>query len=141
MLRGAAAGYSSSSSSRLQQQATAAAAAAAAVQALIGVCDDLEVASLLDLPQHWARHFFLAGLCLELQCNAEALSRLQIINQEEVWASDKLCQVFVMVGGMCDCMMSLLEVFWQCRFVLLSMLTSAAAAAATYMASADLDCH
>lgn len=35
----------------------------------------------LGLPHHWATNFFLAGLCLELQANAEALSRLQLINQ------------------------------------------------------------
>jgi hypothetical protein len=55
------------------------------------VCDDLEVTSLLDLPQHWSRHFFLAGLCLELQCNAEALSRLQVINQVCVMVNMASC--------------------------------------------------
>jgi hypothetical protein len=50
-------------------------------QALIGLCDELEVVSGLGLPPHWASNFFLAGLCLELQANAEALSRLQLINQ------------------------------------------------------------
>ena len=39
----------------------------------------------LGLPHHWATNFFLAGLCLELQANAEALSRLQLINQVCVW--------------------------------------------------------
>lgn len=51
------------------------------VQALIGLCDELEVVSGLGLPPHWATNFFLAVLCLELQANAEALSRLQLINQ------------------------------------------------------------
>lgn len=37
--------------------------------------------SSLGLSSHWALNFFLAGLCLELQANAEALSRLQLINQ------------------------------------------------------------
>eukprot|EP00883_Tetradesmus_obliquus_P015588 jgi/Sobl393_1/8739/SZX78120.1 len=50
-------------------------------QALTGLCEDLEDVSRLALPGHWARHFFLAALCLELQHNAEALSRLQVINQ------------------------------------------------------------
>lgn len=50
-------------------------------QALVGLCDDLEVVSGLDLPSHWSRNYFLAALCLELQHNAEALSRLQVIDQ------------------------------------------------------------
>ncbi|KAF8061421.1 APC8 [Scenedesmus sp. PABB004] len=50
-------------------------------QALVGLCDDLDAVSGLALPGHWARHFFLASLCLELQHNAEALSRLQVIDQ------------------------------------------------------------
>lgn len=55
------------------------------MQALIGLCDELEVVSSLGLPNHWATNFFLAGLCLELQANAEALSRLQLINQVCMW--------------------------------------------------------
>jgi hypothetical protein len=51
------------------------------LQALTGLCEDLEDVAGLALPAHWARHFFLAALCLELQHNAEALSRLQVINQ------------------------------------------------------------
>jgi hypothetical protein len=51
------------------------------LQALTGLCEDLEAVAALALPPHWARHFFLAALCLELQHNAEALSRLQVINQ------------------------------------------------------------
>lgn len=47
----------------------------------------------LGLPPHWATNFFLAGLCLELQANAEALSRLQLINQvdrlgDRVWTGE-----------------------------------------------------
>jgi hypothetical protein len=54
------------------------------LQALTGLCEDLEAVAALALPPHWARHFFLASLCLELQHNAEALSRLQVINQVDV---------------------------------------------------------
>lgn len=50
-------------------------------QALVGLCGDVDEVSRLALPPHWCRHFFLAALCLELQHNAEALSRLQVINQ------------------------------------------------------------
>ncbi len=35
----------------------------------------------LGLPAHWTAHCFSASLCLELQRNAEALSRLQVVNQ------------------------------------------------------------
>lgn len=61
------------------------------VQALIGLCDELEVVSGLGLPPHWATNFFLAGLCLELQANAEALSRLQLINQVEIGSRGTGC--------------------------------------------------
>ncbi|WIA34840.1 hypothetical protein OEZ86_013138 [Tetradesmus obliquus] len=59
-------------------------------QALTGLCEDLEDVSRLALPGHWARHFFLAALCLELQHNAEALSRLQVINQHNAEALSRL---------------------------------------------------
>jgi hypothetical protein len=51
------------------------------MQALIGLCEELEVVAMLGLPNHWATNFFLAGLCLEMHANAEALSRLQLIDQ------------------------------------------------------------
>ncbi|KAI8473690.1 MAG: hypothetical protein J3K34DRAFT_518801 [Monoraphidium minutum] len=50
-------------------------------QALQGLCSDLGAVSALPLPAHWVRDAFLAAACLELQHNAEALSRLQVINQ------------------------------------------------------------
>ena len=37
-----------------------------------------EVGGEVDLPRHWMRDFFLASLCLEVQENQEALSRLQV---------------------------------------------------------------
>jgi hypothetical protein len=53
------------------------------------------VVSGLGLPNHWATNFFLAGLCLELQANAEALSRLQLINQ--VCGLENLGQALVLI--------------------------------------------
>jgi hypothetical protein len=52
-----------------------------ALQALQALCDEPEAISGLALPAHWARDFWLAAVCLELQHNAEALSRLQALNQ------------------------------------------------------------
>ncbi|GBF90303.1 anaphase-promoting complex subunit 8 [Raphidocelis subcapitata] len=53
----------------------------AAWQALLALCPDLDTLGALPLPAHWARDAFLAAACLELQHNAEALSRLQVVNQ------------------------------------------------------------
>lgn len=51
-------------------------------QALQSICvDDAQLVSVLPLPAHWVRDFFLASLCLEMQHNSEALSRLQTISQ------------------------------------------------------------
>lgn len=41
------------------------------------VCPDVDSVSSLTLPEHWARDFFMAALCLELQLNAESLERLE----------------------------------------------------------------
>ncbi|KAF6260843.1 POT family-domain-containing protein [Scenedesmus sp. NREL 46B-D3] len=54
----------------------------------------------LALPPHWARHFFLASLCLELQHNAEALSRLQVINQAQALYEDLLARDPARLAGM-----------------------------------------
>jgi hypothetical protein len=67
-------------------------------QALIGLVPDLACVSALGLAPHWASHFFVAGLCLELQANAEALSRLQLINQVR---RARVCAVCVCVCCVC----------------------------------------
>jgi hypothetical protein len=55
--------------------------------------------SSLALPSHWMRDFFLAGLCLELQHNAEALSRLQTLNQ--LFPHSEFVAVKVRTGAGC----------------------------------------
>ena len=50
----------------------------AASQALATLCGEKDGIRDLTLPQHWMRDFFLAHLCLEMQHNAEGLSRLQV---------------------------------------------------------------
>ena len=47
-------------------------------QALATLCGEKDGIRDLTLPQHWMRDFFLAHLCLEMQHNAEGLSRLQV---------------------------------------------------------------
>jgi anaphase-promoting complex subunit 8 len=41
------------------------------------LCGEKDGIRDVTLPQHWMRDFFLAHLCLEMQHNAEGLSRLQ----------------------------------------------------------------
>ena len=41
------------------------------------LCGEKDGIRDVSLPQHWMRDFFLAHLCLEMQHNAEGLSRLQ----------------------------------------------------------------
>ena len=48
------------------------------LQALQQVCLDRESTPELSLPRHWVRDFYHASLCLEMQENQEALSRLQV---------------------------------------------------------------
>ena len=48
------------------------------VQALQVLYSEREVGGEVSLPRHWMRDFFLASLCLEVQENQEALSRLQV---------------------------------------------------------------
>lgn len=48
------------------------------VQALQVLYSEREVGGEVGLPRHWMRDFFLASLCLEVQENQEALSRLQV---------------------------------------------------------------
>lgn len=50
-----------------------------AAQALATLCGEKDGIRDLTLPQHWMRDFFLAHLCLEMQHNAEGLSRLQVV--------------------------------------------------------------
>ena len=52
----------------------------AAWQVLSSLCRDHGVSpETIDLPtRHWAAGFFRAGLCLELQKDAEGLERLQV---------------------------------------------------------------
>lgn len=47
------------------------------MQALQVLYSEREVGGEVGLPRHWMRDFFLASLCLEVQENQEALSRLQ----------------------------------------------------------------
>ena len=42
------------------------------------MCLDREATPELSLPSHWVRDFYHASLCLEMQENQEALSRLQV---------------------------------------------------------------
>jgi hypothetical protein len=51
------------------------------VQALQGLVEDIDQLSSLALPSHWARDFFLAHVAVEQHQGAEALSRLQVLNQ------------------------------------------------------------
>ena len=48
------------------------------MQALQVLYSEREVGGEVSLPRHWMRDFFLASLCLEVQENQEALSRLQV---------------------------------------------------------------
>ena len=48
------------------------------LQALQVLYSEREVGGEVGLPRHWMRDFFLASLCLEVQENQEALSRLQV---------------------------------------------------------------
>ena len=48
------------------------------MQALQVLYSETEVGGEVGLPCHWMRDFFLASLCLEVQENEEALSRLQV---------------------------------------------------------------
>ncbi|KAL3158903.1 anaphase-promoting complex component apc8 [Trebouxia sp. C0010 RCD-2024] len=54
----------------------------AAWQALQVLYSEREVGGEVGLPRHWMRDFFLASLCLEVQENQEALSRLQTLSQQ-----------------------------------------------------------
>jgi anaphase-promoting complex subunit 8 len=47
-------------------------------QALASLCRNRGGAAGVQLPNHWATEFFLAGLCLELQQDEDGLARLQV---------------------------------------------------------------
>ena len=60
------------------QPETAGKRVSSVVQALQVLYSEREVGGEVGLPRHWMRDFFLASLCLEVQENQEALSRLQV---------------------------------------------------------------
>lgn len=64
--------------SHIQLQTAAKRVCTFSVQALQVLYSEREVGGEVDLPRHWMRDFFLASLCLEVQENQEALSRLQV---------------------------------------------------------------
>jgi hypothetical protein len=58
--------------------------------------DEKHLADAL-LPRHWMRDFFLASLCLEVQHNAEGLSRLQVGKGRALCPQPTLMQRFAVL--------------------------------------------
>jgi len=54
----------------------------AAWQALSALCRNSGNAAGVELPDHWAADFFMAGLCLELQQDEDGLARLQELYEQ-----------------------------------------------------------